>query len=88
MTDGQKSCPQHFSIWVAFIMGMVIVVIAIVVFDRVVGQGRLVAKAKTGLGTSQAPRPPVRVVQPPTPRERRTARTRSRPSPTWPPRVK
>ncbi len=30
-----KLCPQNFQVWVAFLMGMVVIVIAIVVFDTV-----------------------------------------------------
>jgi membrane-associated protease RseP (regulator of RpoE activity) len=47
MADKRQSCPQNFSIWVAFVMGMVVIVIAIVVFDRVVGGGRLAAEARS-----------------------------------------
>ena len=35
MNSDGKSCPQNFQVWVAFLMGMVVIVIAIVVFDRV-----------------------------------------------------
>jgi membrane-associated protease RseP (regulator of RpoE activity) len=56
MADRQQSCPQHFSIWVAFVMGMVIVVVAIVVFDRVVGGGRLSAEVRSATGGPDAER--------------------------------
>jgi len=40
MKDEGKLCPQNFQIWVAFLMGMVVIVIAIVVFDNVSGKSR------------------------------------------------
>jgi hypothetical protein len=40
MTDEKRFCAQNFKIWVAFMMGMVIIVIAIVFFDRALGGGR------------------------------------------------
>jgi membrane-associated protease RseP (regulator of RpoE activity) len=39
-------CPQNFKVWVAFVMGMVIIVTAIVIFDRVLGMGRLTGGAQ------------------------------------------
>jgi len=35
MNTDRKLCPQNFQVWVAFLMGMVVIVIAIVVFDKV-----------------------------------------------------
>lgn len=40
MKDKVKLCPQNFHVWVAFLMGMIVIVIAIVIFDRV-STGRL-----------------------------------------------
>jgi len=34
-------CPQNFQIWVAFLMGMVVIIIAIVLFDNVLGKSRV-----------------------------------------------
>ncbi|MBW1677837.1 MAG: hypothetical protein JRJ79_14865 [Deltaproteobacteria bacterium] len=54
MKDEGKLCPQNFQIWVAFLMGMVVIVIAIVVFDNVSGKSRLgtdtKARQEPGLG--------------------------------------
>lgn len=36
-----KFCPQNFQVWVAFLMGMVVIIIAIVVFDHVTARGRV-----------------------------------------------
>ncbi|MBW2078381.1 MAG: PDZ domain-containing protein, partial [Deltaproteobacteria bacterium] len=36
-----KLCPQNFQVWVAFLMGMVVIIIAIVVFDHVSVRGRV-----------------------------------------------
>ena len=36
-----KLCPQNFQVWVAFLMGMVVIIIAIVVFDKVSVKGRV-----------------------------------------------
>jgi len=42
MIDGIKErCPQNFKVWVSFLMGMVVIIIAIVVFDSVLVRGRL-----------------------------------------------
>jgi len=40
MKGESKSCPNNFQVWVAFLMGMVVIVIAIVVFDKA-SNGRL-----------------------------------------------
>ncbi|MBF0102949.1 MAG: PDZ domain-containing protein [Desulfobacterales bacterium] len=40
MKNDEKLCPHNFQVWVAFLMGMVVIVIAIVVFDKV-SKGRL-----------------------------------------------
>jgi serine protease Do len=37
----KKRCPQNFKVWVSFLMGMVVIIIAIVVFDSVLVRGRL-----------------------------------------------
>ncbi|CAN2041900.1 Magnetosome protein MamE [Candidatus Magnetomoraceae bacterium gMMP-15] len=34
-------CPQNFQVWVAFLMGMVVIVIAIVAFDNIMGKSRV-----------------------------------------------
>ena len=36
-----KLCPQNFRVWVAFLMGMVVIIIAIVIFDHVSVRGRV-----------------------------------------------
>ena len=36
-----KRCPQNFKVWVSFLMGMVVIIIAIVFFDSVLVRGRL-----------------------------------------------
>jgi C-terminal processing protease CtpA/Prc len=42
MMEGIKEkCPQNFKVWVSFLMGMVVIIIAIVVFDSVLVRGRL-----------------------------------------------
>jgi len=42
MMDAIKErCPQNFKVWVSFLMGMVVIIIAIVVFDSVLVRGRL-----------------------------------------------
>jgi len=38
MDDKVKWCPQNFQVWVAFVMGMVVIIIAIVLFDNVLGK--------------------------------------------------
>ncbi|MBN2496102.1 MAG: PDZ domain-containing protein [Deltaproteobacteria bacterium] len=40
MSGNKRFCEQNFKIWLAFMMGMVIVVVAIVFFDRALGVGR------------------------------------------------
>ena len=40
MNKEGKLCPQNFQVWVAFLMGMVVIIIAIVVFDKVSVKGR------------------------------------------------
>jgi membrane-associated protease RseP (regulator of RpoE activity) len=47
-TTAAARCPQNFKVWVAFVMGMVIIVTAIVIFDRVLGMGRLTGGTPTG----------------------------------------
>jgi len=37
----RKLCPQNFQVWVAFLMGMVVIIIAIVIFDNVSVRGRM-----------------------------------------------
>ena len=54
MNKEGKLCPQNFQVWVAFLMGMVVIIIAIVVFDNVSIRGRIgidSAKALTEAGT-------------------------------------
>jgi len=41
MNKEGKLCPQNFQVWVAFLMGMVVIIIAIVVFDKVSVKGRV-----------------------------------------------
>ena len=41
MNKEGKLCPQNFQVWVAFLMGMVVIIIAIVVFDNVSVRSRL-----------------------------------------------
>jgi predicted metalloprotease with PDZ domain len=41
MTASKELCPQSFKVWLAFLMGMVLIVISIVVFDKVLRDGRL-----------------------------------------------
>jgi len=41
MNNEGKLCPQNFQVWVAFLMGMVVIIIAIVVFDKVSVKGRV-----------------------------------------------
>ena len=41
MKNEGKLCPQNFQIWVAFLMGMVVIIIAIVAFDAVSIKGRM-----------------------------------------------
>ncbi len=41
MNDKGVSCTQNFPIWVAFLMGMVVIVIAIALFDNLAARGRL-----------------------------------------------
>ena len=40
MTEETPKCPRNFGLWVAFLAGMVAMVIAAVVFDRVSGRTR------------------------------------------------
>ncbi len=40
MAEERRFCEQNWKVWVAFMMGMVIVVVAIVFFDRILGGGR------------------------------------------------
>ncbi|MBF0450797.1 MAG: PDZ domain-containing protein [Candidatus Magnetomorum sp.] len=40
MESIKKLCPQKFEVWVAFLMGMVVIIIAIVVFDSVLIKSR------------------------------------------------
>lgn len=40
MADKRRFCEQNWKVWVAFVMGMVIVVVAIVFFDRTLDGGR------------------------------------------------
>jgi S1-C subfamily serine protease len=47
MADQSRFCTQNFKVWVAFLMGMVIIVIAIVVFDKVLGVGSVSATPVT-----------------------------------------
>jgi len=54
MNKEGKLCPQNFQVWVAFLMGMVVIIIAIVVFDSVSLKGRLgidTTKPSTDTGT-------------------------------------
>jgi len=37
----RKLCPQNFQVWVAFLMGMVVIIVAIVIFDHVSVRGRV-----------------------------------------------
>jgi serine protease Do len=37
----KEKCPQNFKVWVSFLMGMVVIIIAIVVFDSVLVRGRI-----------------------------------------------
>jgi S1-C subfamily serine protease len=37
----EQLCPQNFQIWVAFLMGMVVIIIAIVLFDSFLGKSRV-----------------------------------------------
>jgi hypothetical protein len=42
--EGKKErrlCPQNFQVWVGFLMGMVVIIIAIVIFDNVSVRGRM-----------------------------------------------
>ena len=56
MNKEGKLCPQNFQIWVAFLMGMVVIVLAIVVFDTVGIRSR--AGSDTGnIGVDSAARP-------------------------------
>ncbi|MBW2062373.1 MAG: PDZ domain-containing protein [Deltaproteobacteria bacterium] len=41
MNNEGKLCPHNFPLWVAFLMGMVVIIIAIVVFDLVSIRGRM-----------------------------------------------
>lgn len=41
MKKERKLCPQNFQVWVAFLMGMVVIIIAIVIFDHVSVRGRM-----------------------------------------------
>jgi membrane-associated protease RseP (regulator of RpoE activity) len=41
MSKERKLCPQNFQVWVAFLMGMVVIIIAIVIFDHVSVRGRM-----------------------------------------------
>jgi len=41
MNKEGKLCPQNFQVWVAFLMGMVVIIIAIVVFDNVSLKSRI-----------------------------------------------
>ena len=40
MNKEKKLCPQNFQVWVGFLMGMVVIIIAIVIFDHVSTRGR------------------------------------------------
>ena len=35
MKNEGKLCPQNFQVWVAFLMGMIVIIIAVVIFDKV-----------------------------------------------------
>ncbi|ETR64748.1 MAG: MamP2 [Candidatus Magnetoglobus multicellularis str. Araruama] len=41
MESLSKKCPQNFKVWVSFLMGMVVIIIAIVVFDSVLIRSRI-----------------------------------------------
>ena len=41
MDSIKEKCPQNFKVWVSFLMGMVVIIIAIVVFDSVLVRGRI-----------------------------------------------
>ena len=41
MNSVKKICPQNFQVWVAFLMGMVVIIIAIVVFNNMLGKSRI-----------------------------------------------
>jgi len=41
MEKEKKLCPQNFQVWVGFLMGMVVIIIAIVIFDHVSTRGRV-----------------------------------------------
>ncbi|MBW1794554.1 MAG: PDZ domain-containing protein [Deltaproteobacteria bacterium] len=56
MKDEGKLCPQNFQIWVAFLMGMVVIVIAIVVFDNVSGKSRLGTDTKDKIAVDDSVR--------------------------------
>ena len=45
MNKEGKLCPQNFQVWVAFVMGMIVIIIAIVVFNKV-SMGRYGAEKK------------------------------------------
>jgi serine protease Do len=59
MADPYRSCSKNFKVWVAFLAGMVLVVIAIVVFDRTLGLGNLgvaaPGAARMGQGATDLP---------------------------------
>lgn len=53
-TDAETLCPRNFRLWVAFCVGMICVVIAIIMFDRVSGrnrQGAATTVSQTGTAT-------------------------------------
>ena len=41
MKKEKKLCPQNFQVWVGFLMGMVVIIIAIVIFDNVSTRSRI-----------------------------------------------
>ena len=47
MKKEKKLCPQNFQVWVGFLMGMVVIIIAIVIFDHVSTRGRVGAEGDT-----------------------------------------
>jgi predicted metalloprotease with PDZ domain len=46
MSAVKEACPQSFHVWLAFVTGMVLVVLAIVVFDKAIGKGTLTGEIK------------------------------------------
>jgi len=52
MKDEGRFCPQNFQVWVAFVMGMIVIIIAIIVFNKV-STGRYGADRKYQVDTNQ-----------------------------------